>query len=356
MTMQILCLGDIALSEKKFINLAWPLPNGFIPGEDAKILFNWELPLGNKINTTSRANNAPRILSFPESPKVIKQWAPGFAALATNHILDGGEKGLFNTITALQQEGFITVGAGRTQDEIKRPLVWETIEGRLGIINWVFPETHPDWMNIPGPHCWPGIDEAKKEIQILKNEVDWVMILAHWSDELFPHPRPEDRMIAQELVNAGIDLMVCHHPHVVRGMEFINNCPIFYSLGNYYFSNSLDSSGKKIANWAPRNYESLGIQFSFKKGKIPEFKIVPFYQNNGQTSLDTKERASHRLDKTSKSLKKYHGLNYSKWYKAKRKQFFKWEIRWHFGVKKLGIWGSIRYFRSKIRSHYFKNP
>lgn len=352
--MQILCLGDIALSEKKIVNLTWSPPNGFVPGKDLKILFNWELPVGEKINPTPRVNDAPRILSFPESPKVLKHWAPGFAALATNHILDGGEQGLFYTISSLQQEGFITVGAGKTQEEITKSLVWETKEGKLGIINWVFPETHPDWLSIPGPHCWPGIEEAKKHIIAIRNKVDWVMVLAHWSDELIPYPRPEDRMIAQELVNAGIDIMVCHHPHVVRGMEYINHCPIFYSLGNYYFSNSIDSTGKRIAKWAPRNYESLGIQISFKKGKIPEFKILSFYQNNGQTSLDTKKRASHRLNETSKPLKKYKGLSYYNWYQIKRERFFKWEIRWHFGIKKLGFWESIRYVGRKIKSIYLE--
>ena len=54
-----------------------------------------------------------------------------------------------------------------------------------------------------------------------KGEADWVMVVVHWSDELFPYPRPEDRATARELAQMGADLVVGHHPHVVRGMEII---------------------------------------------------------------------------------------------------------------------------------------
>ena len=98
--------------------------------------------------------SGPGLLAHPSSTRVISNWAPGFATLATNHILDGGERGLENTIESLIQTGFKTVGAGKTLKEITKALFWETAEGQLAIVNWVFPETHPDWMSVPGPICW----------------------------------------------------------------------------------------------------------------------------------------------------------------------------------------------------------
>jgi hypothetical protein len=40
---------------------------------------------------------------------------------------------------------YLVFGAGITEDEIIRPIFWDTIEGRLAIVNWDFPETHLDW-------------------------------------------------------------------------------------------------------------------------------------------------------------------------------------------------------------------
>ncbi len=348
--MKLLCLGDIAISNPNSTSAPWPVPGDFVPGKNSKILFNWELPSGTHLNPTPRPEGAPRLLSSPASPALLSKWAPGFAAMATNHVLDAGEDGLADTLTALRGAGFETVGAGTTLEEITRPLYWETPQGRLAIINWVFPETHPDWMSVPGPNCWPGIETAQMAIHKLKQEVDWVMVLAHWSDEYFPYPRSEDRLVARQLAKAGADILVSHHPHVVRGMEFFGSCPVFYSLGNFYFSESRKGPGRPAVKWAPRNHEGLGVLISFKYGLKPEFELLSFWQKKEQAILDSHERAYRRMVQTSQPLKRYKGESYSRWYAARREKFFRWEAKWHFGVRRLGIFGSIQYLERKLIS------
>jgi len=336
--MKLLCVGDTAFTKDNYLEWNWLPPNGLIPGDEEKILLNWELPIGDELHPIPRLHG-PRLLSNPDSPSVIRKWAPGFVALATNHILDAGENGLSNTITALQHEGFITLGAGMNQDEITQPVIWEETDGKLAILNWVFPETDPDLNCVPGPNYWPGIERAKQYIRDLREKVDWVMVFAHWSDELFSYPRPEDRIIARELVDAGIDIFVGHHPHVVRGMEMINSCPVFYSLGNYYFcSNSPRWDGKM----APRNRESLGIQIILKQGLKPKYEMCSFWQVDHRVIIDPKQRAIRRMDYASRPLNLFSGKEYEDWYLTKRKHFDKVWIRWHFGFRRLGIWGSIK--------------
>lgn len=348
--MKLLCLGDIALSNINSSSTTWPAPGDFVSGKNSKILFNWELPLGTNLNPTPRLAGAPRLLSDPASPALLSKWAPGFASIATNHMLDAGEQGLAETLTTLRQASFATVGAGMTREEIARPLFWETPQGRLAIINWVFPETHPDWMRIPGPNCWPGIETAQTTIHKLKKEADWVMVLAHWSDEFFPYPRSEDRIIARQLAQAGADILVSHHPHVVRGMEFFGSCPVFYSLGNFYFSECQKGSGRPAVKWAPRNHEGLGVLISFKYGLKPEFELLSFWQKKDQAILDPRGRAYRRMVQTSQPLKRYSEERYSKWYSARREKFFQWEAKWHFGIRRLGIFGSIQYIQRKLIS------
>lgn len=332
--MQILCLGDIAISTNLIRD--WSPPANFSIDSNARILFNWELPIGISINHIPRTRG-PRLLSHPESIRVIRSWGPGIAALATNHILDAGEEGLADTIDSLQRGGFSTVGAGFTREEITRPFIWETNEGKLAIINWVFPETHPDWERVPGPNCWPGEIEAKRTIGEVKREVDWVLIFLHWSDELFHYPRLEDRVIARGLADAGADLLIGHHPHVVRGMEAIGACPVFYSLGNYFFSDYPDSSGEWNAKWTPRNRESLGIQITFTKQIQPEVKVLSFWQQHDSVIVDPNQRAIRRMKSTSHPLRRYQEANYSRWYQSQRRIFNVLWYRLHYRLPRMRV-------------------
>jgi hypothetical protein len=345
--MDLLCVGDIALAEEGLKQ--WQLPMATAPSEQARVLFNWELPIGGTTSPIPRSSG-PRLLAHPDSPAAIRGWAPGFAALATNHILDAGAEGLADTIGLLHQAGFRTVGAGLTQEEITRPLFWETEEGRLAIINWVFPETHPDWMAAPGPNCWPGLEGANRAVQDLRQRADWLVIVVHWSDELFPYPRPEDRAIARKLAHMGADLVVGHHPHVVRGMEIIGSCPVFYSIGNFYFSDLADHHGGWVVKQAPRNREGLGVQIGFERGRKPEYQAVSFWQAGGRAVTDPARRAARRMEWGSRALRRFQDLEYSEWYADQRANFDRWICSWHFGVRRLGISGSIRYCSRKAHS------
>ncbi len=345
--MEVLCLGDIAIAEGEIP--PWTFPPVITLGGEVRIVSNWELPVGNRINPSPRSSG-PRLIAHPDSPRVLQKWSPGFATLATNHILDAGAEGLANTIEALNQIGFTTVGAGRTHEEIRRPLYWATDEGRLAIINWVFPETHPDWQAMPGPNCWPGTEEAKKAVAQAKDEADWVVVVVHWSDEFFPYPRPEDRAIASELAQMGVDMVIGHHPHVVRGMEVIGSCPVFYSIGNFYFSDFPDDHGGWTVREAPRNREGLGVHILFRKGEKPRYRLFSFWKERWQSFPDPLHRAARRIRIVSQPLQRYQGAEYDDWYADKRVRFDRWGYRWHFRMRQLGIHGSIRYLAQRLHA------
>lgn len=334
--MKLLCIGDIAISKDDRLEGGWEPPIQL--QQDTRILFNCELPIGFKVNPVERSSG-PRLIAHPGTASILQAWAPGFAALANNHILDAGEPGLVNTIDQVQKAGLVTFGAGADQAEICKPIFWETQEGTLAMVNWVFPETHPDWRCIPGPNCWPGMDEAKNIIRGLKPQADWVMVQAHWSDELFPYPRPEDRDIAQELVEAGVDMWISHHPHVVRGMEQIGCCPVFYSLGNFYFSDFPATPTGILERQAPRNRESLGVLVSFQKGKAPEVQILSFWQEKGRVIRDPSNRAARRLEAVSRSLRQFHGSDYQRWRSDQYARFVRYGYLWQFRLFQLGLPG-----------------
>ncbi len=327
--MQVLFLGDTALAEENMSGWEWDVPAGLSPGEEQRILFNWEFPLGQDFNPVQRVSGI-RYLANPASVPVIQRWAPGFAALATNHILDGGLEGLKTTLDTLKNTGFDTVGAGFSQEEIEKPLIWETRDGSLAVINWVFPETHPDWLASPGPNCWPGTEKAAQMIQGLKKQVDWVVLFLHWSDELFPYPRLEDRQIARQLVSAGADLIVGHHPHVVRGAEKITSRPVFYSIGNFFLSSKINPASSRLFHQPPRNREGVGVIATFRHGAPPAVETLSFWRERTKVILDPHKRAARRLAQASKPLERYHDAGYQTWYAGQRNWFNLWDYRVHF--------------------------
>ncbi|MCE5209661.1 MAG: CapA family protein [Chloroflexi bacterium] len=345
--MKLLIVGDLAITSESECCLEWDPPLADFPNEENRILLNWEFPVGTRLNPVAR-NSGNRYLSHPSATGVLKQWGPGFATLATNHMLDANPLGIDVTIRALQTAGFETVGAGSTLEEISSPLIWETDEGRLTIINWVFAETHPDWKTIPGVNCWPGLEEAATILHQIRPVTDWLILILHWSDELFAYPRPEDRAIAEALAGFGVDAIICHHPHVVRGMELFGTVPVFYSIGNFYFSDFYDPKTKAVEKHAPRNREGLGVQGAFKFGSKPTFQTVSFLQKDHHVVQDKHHQAVRRMTSVSKPLAKYSGLSYEKWYVSERNRFDRWEARWHFVIRRLGLGGLLRYGLQKI--------
>jgi len=347
--MRLLCLGDIAIAGD--LPRAWPVPECINPlNSDQQILFNWEVPIGETLNPRPRPGGGPRIITTPNSIQAIQNWSPGgIASLSTNHILDAGIEGLTKTLHLLQEHGFRTIGTGITKTEISMPFIWETDEGRLGIVNWVFPETHPEWNSIPGPNYWPGFDAAKLIIRDLKTKVDWILAVLHWSDEEFSYPSPEDRETADKLVQMGVDLIIGHHPHVVRGVEIIQGSPVFYSLGNFFFSNFRDASGKSLSHQAPRNREDLGVELIFTKDDKPTYQLHSFLQTKYGYILDPLQRANRRVRSVSSPLVKFQGTSYKNWYLQKRWVFDTVGIRLHFRLWHLGLNGLLRLMAKKLR-------
>jgi poly-gamma-glutamate capsule biosynthesis protein CapA/YwtB (metallophosphatase superfamily) len=346
--MKLLCLGDVAIGEEVPSERKWSPPGDFKPGNDEKIVFNWELPIGEQVNSNPRTSG-PRLLVAPKKSQILEKWAPGFVTLATNHMLDANSDGLGKTIEELESIGFKTVGAGFSSESISEPLFWVTEEGRLSIINWVFPETNPEWMTVPGVNCWPGLKEAEAIIRDLKTKSNWLMLILHWSNELFGFPRPEDREIARSLAGLGVDIIIGHHPHVVRGFEMIGVCPVFYSLGNFFFSDFKDTDGQWIQE-APLNRQSLGIAVTFKKGAPLQYETISFIQKQKEVIQDLQRHSELRFKRISKPIQTSNPNDYLVWYEKRKSFFMNWEAKWHFGLRKLGVIGTFKYLVKRLRN------
>lgn len=163
----------------------------------------------------------------------------GLAALANNHVYDNLDDGFAKTIKRLDQMGINYLGASLAGSEAQ-PYIYEKEGIRIGILNYVTSDTNPRKPESSQIKLnWFDLERACCEIGELKTRTDHVVVYPHWGGvmEGSMYPEPKLLQIAHRLIDAGADLIVGHHSHTLQPFEIYNGKHIFYSLGNFCFSN-----------------------------------------------------------------------------------------------------------------------
>jgi len=206
---------ELARADVLFGNLEGPLTDGGEPAADKQYLFR-----------SPPAQVAPALARA------------GFdvVSLANNHTLDYGPTGLFDTRTALFDAGIRTVGAGRDLADARRATIVERDGLDVGFLAYsnTFPE---DFWAEPGR---PGTAfghraHVEADVRALHSQADIVVVSFHWGRESSTELRPYQPMLARAAIDAGADIVVGHHPHVLQGVERYDDGVILYSLGNFTF-------------------------------------------------------------------------------------------------------------------------
>ena len=182
----------------------------------------------------------------PERVKIMQEMGIDLVTLANNHALDYGRDAMLDTMKTLDDAGIRHIGAGQDLNQAKTPAVVE-LNGRtfafIGATR-VIPEA--DWA---AGEAWPGLFSAydggaqlAEEVKAAKQQADYVIVYVHWGIEREEMPNEVQKSIAHRLVDAGADLVLGAHPHVLQGLEYYHGTPIAYSLGNFVFGSSIPST------------------------------------------------------------------------------------------------------------------
>lgn len=182
----------------------------------------------------------------PERVKLMQEMGIDLVTLANNHALDYGRDAMLDTIDTLDHAGIRYVGAGKNLAEARKPAIVE-LNGRtfafIGATR-VYPEA--DWAagtDSAGMFsAYDGGAALAEEVKAAKQQADYVIAYVHWGIEREEMPNEVQKSIAHRLVDAGADLVVGAHPHVLQGLEYYQGVPIAYSLGNFVFGSSIPST------------------------------------------------------------------------------------------------------------------
>ncbi len=236
----------------------------------AEVAFgNLEAPLTAR---GARAEKAATHRAHPDRVAEVKMFGFDVVTLANNHMLDYGPEGLADTLDLLLRAGVDAIGAGRSRADALRPLVRPTAHGSVAFIGLcsALPPGFAATDDRPGvapvrvrqsiaidpalQQEQPGgapfmhteaheadVDAACDTVRSVRKDARLVVVALHWG---IPHGfaarsygilAEYQRPLAHALVDAGADIVVGHHPHVVHPLERYRNGLIAYSLGNYVF-------------------------------------------------------------------------------------------------------------------------
>ncbi len=160
--------------------------------------------------------------------------------LANNHSYDHGRAGLISTAENIERAGIVPVGFGQTQKLACEPVILSKNGIEVALFSSVILPLE-SWMYLadsPGM-CQATIEDLKLAIAGYRAQhpKSYVIATLHWGVEYQPVPTSTQRQQATELLEAGTDAIIGHHPHVVQTFERIHGKPVFYSIGNLIFDN-----------------------------------------------------------------------------------------------------------------------
>jgi poly-gamma-glutamate capsule biosynthesis protein CapA/YwtB (metallophosphatase superfamily) len=188
-----------------------------------------------------------RFKADPHAAAALKRAGFSVLTLANNHILDFGSDGLRETIHHLDRQGILHSGAGETLAEARREALVTSSGVKIAFLAYslTFP---PEFYAGDGrAGTAPGYRPYYLEdIARARGVADYVVVSFHWGEEKAILPKSYQVTTAHRAVDAGADLVLGHHPHVLQGIERYRNAVIFYSLGNFAFGSLSSSSDRSV--------------------------------------------------------------------------------------------------------------
>jgi hypothetical protein len=239
--MKILITGDFVINQSYSSSKISSEVKEFFNNADYNFV-NLEAPVTD--SNTKILKTGPHLKANKESTKeVLDTLKIDLVALANNHILDYDEQGVIDTLSFCQVNKIATVGAGKSKVEAAKIFFLDSKVGKIAFINIAENEWASATDVSAGANGMDLIDDVKN-IQEASKHSDIVIVIVHGGHEYYNLPSPRMRKQYRFYIDNGADLVVGHHTHCISGMETYKNKPIYYSLGNFLFTNQ-----SKYENW-----------------------------------------------------------------------------------------------------------
>jgi poly-gamma-glutamate capsule biosynthesis protein CapA/YwtB (metallophosphatase superfamily) len=259
----LLFVGDVMLSRAVGARMQSESDWTFPFTEIGETLAAADLTFGNlECPVSDVGRNRHHLYSFRADPRAIEGLKfAGFDVLsmANNHSYDWGPEALLDSTRRLREAGIRPVGAGANDLEAHYPVFVDLGGLRIAFLAYVNidPKEATAAPDRPGV-AWLEPDRVMADIRFARPLADIVIVGLHWGIEYATRPQRSQVELAHQMVDAGADLIVGGHAHVVQPLEEYHGRWIAYSLGNFVFDQRdpatrraimlrVTTSGKQIA-------------------------------------------------------------------------------------------------------------
>jgi len=291
----VVCCGDLVLDE--------PDPDHWLAGI-APALRSASLAIGHlEVPHTRRGQelsaDVPAPGALPEHLSALSHAGVDAVTLAGNHIADCGAEGIEDTLATLGQNGIAHTGAAMNLALARAPAWLEAGGVRIALLSYNCVGPEQSWATPASAGCayirvsaegggaiapaadlrYPDPDSVAlmaADVEKARSAGAAICIVAlhkgivHVPARLAPYERP----LARAAIDAGADLIIGHHAHILRGFEFYRGRPVFHGLGNGCVVTralSPDQSHPSRAAWARRRRELFGFE------PDPAYTLAPFH-------------------------------------------------------------------------------
>lgn len=246
----------------------------------------------------------PRFNSPEEIGDTMVNLGFNLVSLANNHTMDKGEVGVTNSVGYWKTKpGVYYTGQAISEEDRENNI---RIEEKNGIKYAFFAYTTVTNGLIPssGKEYLTNIyskDKVQKDINKVKDKVDLIIVSMHWGEEYTTSPSANQKQVAKELSDMGVNLVIGNHAHSLQPVEMVNDTLVFYALGNFISAqDTKDKQTGAMAYLKIKKEDDGKITFNDVKADLiytyfngsRNFKVYPYTKldnsilNNYQTYYD----------------------------------------------------------------------
>lgn len=280
----ICAVGDVMPGEHlnkifKSKDPCWPFEKTLQYLKDADITFcNLECPISESNVGTKLKKSDANLLADPASVKSLTCAGVNIVSLANNHALDYDVPALERTISLLKDNGIKYVGI-RDTSESRAPLIIEKNGLKIAFLAYLdgIPESFVGKSMEVFPLLLPYIQD---DIYNVRKTADIIIVSFHFGKEFSTVPGVYQTQVAREAIDAGADLVLGHHPHVLQPLERYKNGVIAYSLGNFVFG-----CYGQAAESAIFRFKIISNKTGRKINKIEQIDAIPVNVYNNEVQF-----------------------------------------------------------------------
>ncbi len=240
-------------------------------------MINNEFPYSDR--GTPTPNKKFTFRADPSTVRYLGDMGVDIVSLANNHAYDHGPDALLDTLDILKGANVPYVGAGRNIEEASRPVYFIAGGMKIAFVSATQIERSSPPDTKEATETDPGVlrtlDPARflEVIREAEGNSDFVIAYVHWGSEGTNQYEASQKDLAKAYAEAGADLIIGDHPHVLQGFDYVDGVPVMYSLGNFWFNS--------------KTIDTCAVEAVLEGGAISELRFLPCLQKGCHTTLFT---------------------------------------------------------------------